>query len=85
MPHVNALLIPTGQLRMVLRRVEDAIPKAHVAAEFRVSMPTVTTRVARYFKSGEAGLVDRSEVTPIGRTPPNLAEAREGSLDGSSE
>lgn len=42
MTHVNA---PPGpaRLRMVLRLLDDGIPKAHVAAEFRVSRPTVAT------------------------------------------
>ncbi|WP_407927999.1 helix-turn-helix domain-containing protein, partial [Kocuria turfanensis] len=48
MPHINAPLTPTGRLRMVRRHLEDGIPKAHVAAEFRVSRPTVATWVARY-------------------------------------
>ena len=59
MTHVNAPLTPTGRLRMVLRHLDDGIPKAHVAAEFRVSRPTVATWVARYLESGEAGLTDR--------------------------
>ena len=62
MPHVNAPLTPTGRLRMVRRHLEDGIPKAHVAAEFRVSRPTVTTWVARYLAAGEAGLADRPSV-----------------------
>lgn len=71
MTHVNAPLTPTGRLRMVLRHLEDGIPKAHVAAEFRVSRPTVSTWVDRYLDSGEAGLTDRPS-TPrrsIARTP----------------
>ncbi|WP_336637610.1 helix-turn-helix domain-containing protein, partial [Micrococcus luteus] len=36
----------------------DGIPQAHVAAEFRVSRPTVATWVARYRAQGEAGLQD---------------------------
>lgn len=62
MTHVNAPLTPTGRLRMVLRHIEDGIPKAHVAAEFRVSRPTVATWVARYLAAGEAGLVDRPSI-----------------------
>ena len=60
MTHINAPLTPTGRLRMVLRHLHDGVPKAHVAAEFRVSRPTVTTWVARYLADGEAGLIDRS-------------------------
>lgn len=52
MTHVNAPLTPTCRLRMVLRHLDDGIPKAHVAAEFRVSRPTVATWVARYLESG---------------------------------
>lgn len=62
MPHVNAPLTPTGRLRMVRRHLDDGIPKAHVAAEFRVSRPTVATWVARYLAAGEAGLADRPSV-----------------------
>lgn len=39
MTHINAPLTPPGRLRMVLRHIEDGIPKAHVATEFRVSRP----------------------------------------------
>jgi transposase len=59
MTHRNAPLTPTGRLRLVLRHLKDGIPKAHVAAEFRVSRPTVSTWVARYLAAGEAGLADR--------------------------
>ncbi|MGJ0197081.1 helix-turn-helix domain-containing protein, partial [Micrococcus luteus] len=60
MTHANAPLTPTGRLRMVHRHLHDGIPQAHVAAEFRVSRPTVATWVARYRAEGEAGLQDRS-------------------------
>ncbi|WP_143745330.1 helix-turn-helix domain-containing protein, partial [Micrococcus lylae] len=60
MTHANAPLTPTGRLRMVHRHLNDGIPQAHVAAEFRVSRPTVATWVARYKAQGEAGLQDRS-------------------------
>jgi transposase InsO family protein len=76
MTHVNAPLTPTGRLRMVLRHLEDGIPKAHVAAEFRVSRPTVATWVARYLEAGEAGLTDRPS-TPrhsSTRTPTTVVE-----------
>ena len=43
---------------MVHRHLHDGIPQAHVAAEFRVSRPTVATWVARYRAQGEAGLQD---------------------------
>ena len=59
MTHANAPLTPTGRLRMVQRHLHDGIPQAHVAAEFRVSRPTVATWVARYRAEGEAGLLDR--------------------------
>ncbi len=59
MTHANAPLTPTGRLRMVHRHLHDGIPQAHVAAEFRVSRPTVATWVARYRAEGEAGLLDR--------------------------
>ncbi len=62
MPHTNAPLTPTGRLRMVHRHLKDGTPKAQVAAEFRVSRPTVTTWVARYLIGGEAGLADRPSV-----------------------
>ena len=60
MTHANAPLTPTGRLRMVHRHLNDGIPQSHVAAEFRVSRPTVATWVARYRAEGEAGLQDRS-------------------------
>ncbi|RUQ28703.1 IS481 family transposase [Micrococcus sp. HSID17245] len=60
MTHANAPLTPTGRLRMVQRHLNDGIPQAHVAAEFRVSRPTVATWVARYRAEGETGLQDRS-------------------------
>lgn len=44
---------------MVERHLHDGIPIAHVAAEFRVSRPTVTTWVARYRTEGAPGLKDR--------------------------
>ncbi|MCV7479803.1 helix-turn-helix domain-containing protein, partial [Micrococcus luteus] len=53
MTHANAPLTPTGRLRMVQRHLHDGIPQAHVAAEFRVSRPTVATWVARYRAQGE--------------------------------
>ena len=60
MTHANAPLTPTGRLRMVHRHLNDGIPQAHVAAEFRVSRPTVATWVARYRVEGVAGLQERS-------------------------
>ena len=76
MTHINAPLTPTGRLRMVLRHLLDGMPKAHVAAQFRVSLPRVTTWVARYFVDGEASLVDRPS-TPrrsLQRTPVVVVE-----------
>ncbi len=58
MTHANAPLTPPGRLRMVQRHLRDGIPQAHVAAEFRVSWPTVATWVARYRAQGEAALQD---------------------------
>lgn len=60
MLHDNAPPTPTGRLRMVERHLHDGIPIAHVAAEFRVSRPTVTTWVARYRAESAPGLKDRS-------------------------
>lgn len=68
MPHINAPLTPTGRLRMVLRHLHDGAPNAHVAAEFRVSKPTVTTWVARYLVFDQDGLVDRSSAAYNSRT-----------------
>ncbi|TDL42438.1 helix-turn-helix domain-containing protein [Kocuria rosea] len=56
MPHMNAPLPPTGRLRMVLRHLHDCVTRAHMAAQFPVSWPTVTTWGARYLSAGEAGL-----------------------------
>lgn len=56
----NAPLTRTDRLRVLLRHLNDGIPKAHVATEFRLSRPTMTTWATRYLESGEAGLTDRS-------------------------
>lgn len=76
MTHRNAPLTPTGRLRMVLRHLDDGIPKAHVAAEFRVSRPTVVTWVTRYLAEGRAGLLDRCSAPAISpaQTPPQVVE-----------
>ena len=73
MAHINAPLTPAGRLRMVLRHIEDGIPKAHVAAEFRVSRPTVTTWVARCLESGEAVLMDHRSTPMRSRTRASAA------------
>lgn len=44
---------------MVERHLHDDIRIAHVAAEFRVSRPTITIWVARYRTEGHPGLQDR--------------------------
>ena len=59
MTHPNAPLTPTGRARLVQRHLIDGIPQAHVATEFRVSRPTVSTWVARYLQDGEEALIDR--------------------------
>lgn len=59
MIHANAPLIPTGRHRMVARHLDDGLPIAHVAAEFRVSRPTMNTWVHRYRAEGTAGLLGR--------------------------
>jgi transposase len=76
MTHRHAPLTPTGRLRMVHRHLEDGIPKAHVAAEFRVRRPTVATWVARYLEEGEAGLADRPSTPRRShtRTPSAIVE-----------
>lgn len=40
--HANAPLTPTGRLRMVQGHLNEGIPQAHVAAEFRVARPRWT-------------------------------------------
>ncbi len=60
MTHAHAPLTPTGRQHLAQRHLHDGIPQAHVAAEFRVSRPTVATRVARYRAEGEAALIDWS-------------------------
>ncbi|VXB52082.1 hypothetical protein MICRO11B_290062 [Micrococcus luteus] len=64
MTHANAPLTPTGRLRMVQRHLNDGIPQAHVAAEFRVSRPTVATWVARYRAEGQAGPLEPAPPLP---------------------
>ncbi len=64
MTHVNAPLTPNGRLRLAPRHLIDGTPQAHVATEFQVSRPTVSTWVARYLQDGEEGLVDRPS-TPV--------------------
>ncbi|OSM44191.1 helix-turn-helix domain-containing protein, partial [Nesterenkonia sp. PF2B19] len=56
--HPNSTLTPTGRLKMVERHIDDGLPIAHVAREFRVSWDTVSKWVTRYRDHGEAGLVD---------------------------
>ncbi len=61
---------------MVLRHLDNGIPKVHVDAEFRVSRPTAATSVARYLADGEGGLVERAGVlhTRRTRTPASIVE-----------
>ena len=76
MTHRNAPLTPTGRLRMVARHLDDGVPQSHVAAEFRVSRPTVATWVTRYLQEGEDGLTDRPSI-PVGspsQTAPEVVE-----------
>jgi len=70
----NEPLTPTGRLRMVLHHLDDGIPKAHVAAEFRVLRPTMSTWVTRYLAEGELGLTDRPS------TPGLVAAGGRGSV-----
>lgn len=56
--HPNSTLTPTGRLKMVERHLDDQVPIAHVAAEFRVSWDTVSKWVTRYRDHGEAGPAD---------------------------
>ena len=72
----NGPLTPTGRLRMVLRHLDDGIPKAYVAAEFRVSRPTMSTWVTRYLAEGEQGLTDRpsTPATSPAQIPPQVVE-----------
>ena len=44
----------------MLRHLDDGVPQAHVAVEFRVSRPIVATWVARYRVEGDAELRDRA-------------------------
>ena len=71
MPHAHAPLTPTSRLCTVKRHLHGGIPTAHVAAEFRVSRPTVTSWVARYRSEGSPGLQDR----------PSRPHATTGQLD----
>jgi transposase len=61
---------------MVTRHLEDGMPKAHVAAEYRVARSTVTTWVDRYLDEGEEGLADRASTPSFSptQTAPEVIE-----------
>ena len=78
MTHANVPLTPTGRLRVVLHHLDDGLPQAHAAAEFRGSRPTVARWVTRYRAVGEAGLLDRSSRP---RPPPRSSSVSKPSAD----
>ena len=59
MSHAKAVLTPDGRLILV-RRIAQGRPAAHVAAEMGVSRATAYKWWHRYVHEGEAGLHDRS-------------------------
>lgn len=59
MSHPKAALTPVGRLILV-RRIAQGRPAAHVADEMGISRATAYKWWRRYAEEGEAGLVDRS-------------------------
>lgn len=71
--HANAKLTPAGRLILV-QRIADGRPLAHVAAEMGVSRTTASRWWRRWRADGESGLQDRSsrpQRSPR-RTPPGV-------------
>lgn len=60
MSHANALLTPTGRLRLVVRC--QTRPIAHVAAEAGISRQCLSKWKTRYDDLGEVVLLDRASV-----------------------
>lgn len=59
MSHPKAVLTPVGRLILV-RRIAQGRPAAHVASEMGVSRATAYKWWHRYVEEGDAGLLDRS-------------------------
>ena len=59
MSHRNARLTPHGR-RLLVRRVQQGMPIAHVAAAMGISRQCAHRWVARFDAEGDAGLFDRS-------------------------
>lgn len=60
MTHANALLTPTGRLRLARCVVDDHWSLRRAAERFQVSVPTAVRWAARYRELGAAGMTDRS-------------------------
>jgi transposase-like protein len=60
MPHRNAPLTETGQLRLARCVVEDGWPVRRAAERFQVSHTTAARWAARYRQHGAAGMAGRS-------------------------
>jgi transposase len=60
MPHRNAPLTETGQLRLARCVVEEGWPVRRAAERFQVSRTTAARWAARYRHDGVAGMADRS-------------------------
>ncbi len=59
MSHANALLTPTGRLRLARCVVEDGWPLRRAAERFGVSVTCAQRWATRYRQLGEAGMTDR--------------------------
>ena len=76
MSHRNARLAPAGRM-ILIQRVTEGRPVAHVAKEMGISRPTAYRWVNRYRDQGLPGLEDRSsrpKTCPHATTPEKAAE-----------
>lgn len=76
MSHRNARLAPAGRM-ILIQRVTEGRPVAHVAKEMGISRPTAYRWVNRYREEGLPGLEDRSsrpKTCPHATTPEKAAE-----------
>jgi len=60
MSHANAMLTPTGRLRLARCIVDQGWPLRRAAERFGVSVTTAQRWAGRYRREGRAGMLDRS-------------------------
>jgi transposase len=68
MVHRNARLTPAGR-RILVQRVFEGRPVAHVAKEMSVSRTCAHRWLKRYVEQGWDGMEDRSSIPTHARTP----------------